>query len=191
MSDSQNLDANNLCQSQILINDKCVELINLCEFSVADKWTLLYRGSRDGFKARNFHERCDDKSPTLTIIQAKISNYIFGGYTENNWNGSNDSKSDSNAFIFSLTNKDSKPCKMPTKNAQNSIVGYSGYGPVFGVGGCIRIDDNSDTSKENYSGLGCAVYEHPEYAFESKEAQTFLSGSEHFQLGEIEVYHKF
>ena len=29
---------------------------------------LLFKGSRDGFKAENFHEKCDNKGPTLTLI---------------------------------------------------------------------------------------------------------------------------
>lgn len=40
---------------------------------------ILYQGSTDGFQAKIFHEKCDDKGPTLTIILA--NNRIFGGYT--------------------------------------------------------------------------------------------------------------
>ena len=45
---------------------------------------LLYRGSRDGFKAQNFHDRCNNKGETLVIIKSE-ADYIFGGYTEINW----------------------------------------------------------------------------------------------------------
>ena len=45
---------------------------------------LLYRGSRDGFEARNFHDKCDNQGPTLTIIKSS-DDFIFGGYTEINW----------------------------------------------------------------------------------------------------------
>jgi hypothetical protein len=41
----------------------------------------IYRGSRDGFQIRQFHNRCDNKGETLVIIQSKNNNYIFGGYT--------------------------------------------------------------------------------------------------------------
>jgi hypothetical protein len=44
------------------------------------KWTLMYRGSRDGFMAANFHGRCDGRPNTLTIIET-TKGYIFGGYT--------------------------------------------------------------------------------------------------------------
>ena len=44
---------------------------------------LLYRASRDGWNASNLHSCCDNKGPTVTVI--KSGNYIFGGYTEENW----------------------------------------------------------------------------------------------------------
>ena len=33
-------------------------------------YTLLYRGSRDGFAAAEFHKRCDGKSPTISFIES-------------------------------------------------------------------------------------------------------------------------
>jgi hypothetical protein len=33
------------------------------------RFALLWRGSRDGFGARDFHVRCDGHAPTLTLIQ--------------------------------------------------------------------------------------------------------------------------
>ena len=43
--------------------------------------TLLYRGSRDGWNARDFHSRADGKSPTLSLFKVKDGPCI-GGYTE-------------------------------------------------------------------------------------------------------------
>jgi hypothetical protein len=31
---------------------------------------LLFRASRDGFKPKDFHAKCDGKGPTIVIIQA-------------------------------------------------------------------------------------------------------------------------
>ncbi|XP_020624692.1 BTB/POZ domain-containing protein KCTD21-like [Orbicella faveolata] len=44
---------------------------------------LSYRASRNGWAASNFHSCCDNKGPTVTVI--KSGNYIFGGYTEQEW----------------------------------------------------------------------------------------------------------
>lgn len=63
-------------------------------------YILLYRGTRDGDKAQNFHDKIDGISKTLCVI--KTPNGVFGGYTEETWEGDN-SKIDENAFCFSLT----------------------------------------------------------------------------------------
>jgi hypothetical protein len=99
-------------KSLILTGEQPYQLLKLYEFSTKDKWSLLYRGSRDGFEPNEFHSRCDGKSPTLTIYKAKESSYIFGGYTTGVWHQLDEFISDSNAFLFSLTNKDNEPCKM-------------------------------------------------------------------------------
>ena len=54
--------------------------------SLGDDYVLLYRASRDGWAASNFHYYCDNKGPTVTVI--KSGNYIFGGYTEQPWQSS-------------------------------------------------------------------------------------------------------
>lgn len=45
---------------------------------------LIYRGSRDGFLSKNFHEKCDYKGETFSVIKS-TKGYIFGGYTKINW----------------------------------------------------------------------------------------------------------
>ena len=47
------------------------------------EWDVCYRASRDGWAANIFHNRCNDKGPTITIIRA--GQYIFGEYTEASW----------------------------------------------------------------------------------------------------------
>lgn len=44
---------------------------------------LLFRASRDGFSAGTFHSRCDDKGPTITIVQSGEN--VFGGFVEQSW----------------------------------------------------------------------------------------------------------
>ncbi|XP_046846675.1 uncharacterized protein LOC124440339 isoform X2 [Xenia sp. Carnegie-2017] len=51
----------------------------------SQSWTLCYRASRDGWRSRTFHSRCDNKGPTVTII--RYNSYIFGGYTDALWGG--------------------------------------------------------------------------------------------------------
>jgi hypothetical protein len=182
----------NSFKGQILTNaQQYFKVINLCEFSPNDKWSLLYRGTRDGFGAKDFHSKCDGHSNTLTIIKAKGSSYIFGGYTTVSWVSSTYTKwrSDPNAFIFSLTNKDNQPVKMEIKTNEDhrAIICDSEWGPTFGID--INIANNANTTRGSFSNLGHS-YKHPQYAFGTNEAQSFLAGSHKFKLDEIEVYQK-
>jgi hypothetical protein len=48
------------------------------------QFSLLWRGSRNGFKAQEFHHRCDGHANTLTVIVDTEGN-IFGGFTPVEW----------------------------------------------------------------------------------------------------------
>ena len=47
-------------------------------------WTLIYRGSRDGWKASNFHAACDGKGPTLVLVLGAAKDggreFVAGSY---------------------------------------------------------------------------------------------------------------
>jgi len=170
------------------------DLMNLCECPIYQKWNLIYRASQDGFAAKDFHSKCDNQSNTLIIIKSTNGN-IFGGYTEQDWTGLDDEnveKDDPNAFIFSLINKENKPLKMSLCDEEDGgIRCNNSVGPVFGGNeGHSDLVINLDKSNKNtysYSHLG-HYYEHPDYEFESDEAENFLAGSKQFQVSEIEVY---
>ena len=48
-------------------------------------WHLCYRASDDGWKAQDFHKKCDHVGSTVTLVRCE--NNIFGGYTDQSWNG--------------------------------------------------------------------------------------------------------
>ena len=78
--------------SLILTNKKLVKNIHdfgffegpLNKFIKVKKFKLLYRGSRNGFKALDFHRCCDNQGCTFTIIKSEMGK-IFGGYTDIPW----------------------------------------------------------------------------------------------------------
>jgi len=178
----------NIIDSSILFDKSQIEyLMALCEFSIDQKWNLIYRASRDGFEAANFHSKCDNKPNTLIIIKSASGN-IFGGYTEQTWNSIGNYKADSNAFIFSLINKDNKPIKMKCSGTY-AIFCSNSYGIIFGNEHAIYISENSNRNTNSSSNLGHS-YSHPDYAYGSNEATSFLAGSYNFQVLEIEVYTK-
>ena len=75
-------------------------------------------------------------------------------------------------------------CTVPS----TAIVANSGYGPVFGDHD-ICIFNNSNTNNKNFSNLG-HTFKHPNFAYGSNEAKSFLAGSCNFLTNEIEVYTK-
>ena len=174
-------------ESLILNKKLAKELIKLCEFSLNDKWTLIYRGSTHGFGSQDFHKRCDGYAKTLTII--KSQSYIFGGFSSAIWEENDQYKSDPKAFIFSLVNKDNKPIKMKCQNANNSIYCSSTSCAVFGGGHDLYISNNSNVNTTSYSNLGHS-YEHPKHKYDTIEASSFLAGYFNFKVNEIEIYYK-
>jgi hypothetical protein len=146
----------------------------------------MYRGSRDGFFAKDFHDKCDGHSNTLTIFKPKVTPYIFGGFTSAEWGSVyfEEYKSDPFAFVFSLINKDNKPFKSLIKQNNNgfAILSSATKGPSFGQS-YISIG-NSSNDKSNWANLGHS-YDNPP---ENIDKKYLLAGSSLFELSEIEVY---
>ena len=46
---------------------------------------LCYRASLHGWSAQQFHKLCDGKTSTVVLI--KVGHWIFGGYTDQSWEG--------------------------------------------------------------------------------------------------------
>jgi len=47
------------------------------------EFVRCWHAKTDGSAASTFHNNCDGKGPTVTII--KSGSYIFGGYTDQSW----------------------------------------------------------------------------------------------------------
>ena len=64
---------------------------------------LLYRKSRDGIYAKDFHNKCDGISKTISIVKSNTG-YKFGGYSSNKWSENFFTwvYDDYNSFVFSL-----------------------------------------------------------------------------------------
>ena len=46
-------------------------------------WKICYQASNNGWTADTFHRLCDNKGPTVTIVQ--VGQYVFGGYIGISW----------------------------------------------------------------------------------------------------------
>jgi len=149
----------------------------------SDRWVLCYRASTHGWAASTFHSRCDGKRNTVTII--KNGQYVFGGYTDIPWGSSRGYGSTSNAFIFSLRNKEGLgPFKSMVTRPSKAIYKYSSYGPYFG-GYDIYIANNanSNTNSHTYFGVSYSVPSGVQNKY------TILAGTHNFTPDEVEVFY--
>ena len=160
---------------------------------------LLYRGSRDGFEAHNFHDKCDNQGQTLTIIKSS-DDFIFGGYTEINWDSTtwngkvgegNNARREGkgNEFVYTLKNPHNiSPSKFNMKKEwlNHSICCDVNLGPIFGCND-IRIENNCNTKNNSFSFYD---FEPGEYCFDDNTGKKRLlfTGKKSFTVKEIEVF---
>ena len=138
---------------------------------------LLYRASENNGCANIFHEKCDGKIPTLTIIHTK-NGYKFGGYTEKSW--SSHTIEDDKAFCFSINLNKIYPIKQGTI----AIAGGRGNGPIFyGNYNFIQIGKNAFSSYGHHSCTQDSNYEGVINNFE------ISGGIEYFTILDYEVFH--
>jgi hypothetical protein len=105
------------------------ELKNSYEFK------LILRGSRDGFTPEKFHELCDNKSHTITIIKVKGSREILGGYNPIEWKSDGFHGITNDSFIFSFEQKNIENFILSRViNEKYSTFNCWNYGPSFGGG---------------------------------------------------------
>eukprot|EP00026_Physarum_polycephalum_P014186 Phypoly_transcript_14674.p1 GENE.Phypoly_transcript_14674~~Phypoly_transcript_14674.p1 ORF type:complete len:222 (-),score=39.54 Phypoly_transcript_14674:73-738(-) len=144
---------------------------------------LLYKASVDGFGDADFHNACDNKGSTLTVIQS-TDGYLFGGYTPLSFDASSSYKSDQEMFLFTLTNPHSlPPTKYPLKKEDTyGIYCYSPYGPIFGGGHDILVSSYSHQNNFSYSNFPYS------YTDTTGKGNTTFTGARNFTIREIEVF---
>lgn len=138
---------------------------------------LLYKAENDGDKASTFHEKCDNISPTLTIIQTK-EGYRYGGYTSVCWEAPEQSKykPDSDAFIFSLDTLKKYECL----DSEKSIVCSMSFGPNFGDG-TVLVPDNFYSKADT-------VYPWPSFYNLNQKDELTLGNESKIDIIDYEVY---
>ena len=68
------------------------------------KLVLIYRASRNGFTAEDFHKYYDSKEHTVSIIKAG-DNIIFEGFLNIKWSNCEGNTNDDKSFLFGLNLK--------------------------------------------------------------------------------------
>ena len=138
------------------------------------KFMILYIASKDGDKAKIFHQKCNGHKMTLVLVET-TKGVRFGGFTTQSWDGNCIKKLDNNAFVFNLN----KHRIYDIVKNEYAIGGYPKFGPVF-FGCQIRIYDNFFTK----GGTTC----HKSLNFKTKEDYEMNNGEQCFIVKEIEVY---
>ena len=118
-------------------------------------WTLIYRGSRDGWLAHDFHAACDGKGPTLVLVLGAAKDgrdFVAGGYAAASWTSPRGTQlvpdpefarvMGCGSFLFSLVDAEGHgPVQLRLKEPTNSrrahretssLAHDPSYGPVFG-----------------------------------------------------------
>jgi hypothetical protein len=170
-----------------LLNSEQKILLNQL-FTKEKKWSLIYKGTRDGFTSSDFHRMCNNRGATLTLIQTrnrlfmKNRQMIFGGYTTVPWSSQYGFHHDSQAFLFQFIQN-----KLTRFNIQSNVDTAVSHcvssGPIFGFDD-IHICHRANENNFSYSRFP-DCYEDAEQ--NGKGRKTF-SKSRYFTVSEIEVY---
>jgi hypothetical protein len=151
------------------------------------QFKLLWRGSRDGFTAPEFHTKCDGHANTLTVILDTNGN-IFGGFTPVEWESRERSPQDKGddsrkSFLFTLKNPHNvAPMKFKLNPGCRSSAISCGYasGPNFRD---LAVFSNCNANTRSFAYLGTTYNNNTELA-----GDRVLAGRSSFQVKEIEVF---
>ena len=132
------------------------------------RFNFLFRASDHQYSGNKFHEYCDDKPGTISIINSNFGN-IFGGYTSTSWKASKFGgyKTDKNAFLFLIKSEDKSiqnkcPLLLEMKKDNENVAIYceKNHGPIFGYHDIVirdkcnkHLDEKSNLFINNYSRL--------------------------------------
>jgi hypothetical protein len=100
------------------------------------QFTLLLRGTRDGFDSVKFHQLCDNKGATVTIARIENSKQIIGGYNPLHWYQNGQYGYSNESFLFKIEDSDNLDSVQISRICDYDCAVYyhSSYGPTFGSG---------------------------------------------------------
>ena len=129
---------------------KLMELI-LDQLGVVFQLRRIYSGLSCGYSSRIFHEKCNNKGPTITIIKNEYD-YIFGGYTSISWETPDcyTPVEDKTAFLFTVKPHVQKFLQKPDVYAVRHDDKTYGSLILFGRGCDLKICSHCNVSRFSY-----------------------------------------
>ena len=111
-------------------------------------WTLIYRGSRDGWQASDFHAACDGKGPTLVLVLGAAGDdgreFVAGGYAAASWTSPS-----SGQYVA-----DPESARSVGRGSfLFSLVDAAGHGPVQ-----LRLKDPADGTAQHHYATGGPMF---------------------------------
>jgi hypothetical protein len=184
----ETINENVTIDSKILIKKQEIVLITN-RLRIIDKYKnkqisyrLLYRKSKDGDQAINFHQKCDGVPKTISIFET-VKGRKFGGYIDKAWSSNGGwIKNDELCFIFSV---DLMKIYNPV-NGMDKYYFHKNYGPNFSEFGLYNhiVGKNSFILSVNLKNKDDA-----NKYFSGFNQDFELNGGENkFQIQELEVY---
>jgi hypothetical protein len=140
---------------------------------------LIFKMTENGSESKDFHQFCNDKGPTLTLMST-IEEKKFGGFTSLNWKSEGGFVSDTSmeTFIFSLN----LGKKYDLNDKEKSAIKFDlNNGPTFGNGDII-VYQNMKEGK-TYANEKSSFLEDNNLELIQKEGE-----QQSFNVQEIEVY---
>ena len=139
------------------------------------KMDLIYRTSRDGDNSKCFHNMCDGKINTLTVIKTSMGKR-FGAFTQAEWSSEEGYINDNKTFLFSIDEKEFYYIKK--EQTKYAIFCNKNYGPSFGKGPDLYISSNC-RNNSSYT---------KQESFDYKGKTDALVGKTKFSANDYEVY---
>lgn len=164
-------DTGSLVNNSRIVSKSDFEYLNSIIYQDGLDFNLVYRASRDGLIAENFHALCGKKDQfnTLTIIQT-TNNDVFGGYTYGNWSMKG-FREDRNAFLFNLKTQK----KYKVKDGAHACFTGEKLLTVFGSGDLVIGENKSHSSFPiSYEGTVALELTNGVEIFEVKEMEVFV-----------------
>ncbi|EXX78624.1 hypothetical protein RirG_013410 [Rhizophagus irregularis DAOM 197198w] len=131
---SKNVDSKIITFQHANLISKWIDKLDITDnLNTSYEFKLILRGSRDGFAPSKFHEICDNRVRTVTVIKVKNSNEILGGYNPIEWKSNNNFGVTKDSFIFSFENIDNieKHILSHVVDESKAITNGASYGACF------------------------------------------------------------
>ena len=182
-------DNQSIMDSLIIKEEKNITMLkNWINPNNSINFELLYRATRDGDSLNDFHLKCDNESPTITIIKTE-NGKIIGGYTKIPWIREDKAFiKDENTFIFSVDSKEKYNVKKELNGKYAVYHCLSSYCCCFGYcGDDLAIGDKFLQGRNSYCAGNAGGY----YTFEASNDKMLgvsEKGKTEFKISELEIF---